>query len=69
LQIFNVTWEDEESGDWMMETGISAREYMMCDRDFRSKAITNMKQYEKVRRKEKEFTSHNKSWKYCERCY
>ncbi len=47
-QIFNGTWWDEETDDYVMETGISVREYQMCDREITSRAATNMKGYEKV---------------------
>jgi len=39
---------DEETDDFIMESGISAREYTMCDKEFRSAGATNMKGYEKV---------------------
>ena len=48
LQIFNVSWEDTDTGDYVMETGIAMRAYKMCDADFKSKTATNMRQYEKV---------------------
>ena len=48
VKIFNVTWEDMETGDYVMETGIAVREYKMCDADFKTKTATNMRQYEKV---------------------
>lgn len=47
-QIFNVSWEDTDTGDYVMETGIAMRAYKMCDADFKSKTATNMRQYEKI---------------------
>ncbi len=47
-RIFNATRDDEEYSEFVIETGISTREYRMCDPDFRSRAVTNMKNYEKV---------------------
>ena len=49
LQIFNVSWEDTEYENYVIETGIAVREYKMCDAGFKSKTATNMRQYEKVR--------------------
>ena len=48
LQIFNVSWEDTEYENYVLETGIAVREYKMCDAGFKSKTATNMRQYEKV---------------------
>ena len=48
LQIFNVSWEDTEYENYVVETGIAVREYKMCDDGFKSKPATNMRQYEKV---------------------
>lgn len=49
-QIFNATWEDLETEDYVMESGITAREYKMCDTEFTNRGATNMKGYEKVRK-------------------
>ena len=48
LQIFNVSWEDKEFENYVIETGIAVREYKMCDDGFKSEAATNMRQFEKV---------------------
>lgn len=48
-QVFKATFEDEDTGDFVLESGITAREYRMCDNEFKSVALTNMKGYERVR--------------------
>lgn len=45
-QIFNATFEDGE--DYVLESGITAREYKMCDTEFTNRGATNMRGYEKV---------------------
>ena len=45
-QIFNASFED--LGDYVVESGISARAYKMCDTEFKNRVATNMKGYEKV---------------------
>ena len=47
-QIFNASFEDV--GDYVLESGISARAYKMCDTEFKNRVATNMKGYEKVRK-------------------
>ena len=55
LQIFNVSWEDKEFENYVIETGIAVREYKMCDDGFKSEAATNMRQFEKVSLSTKSF--------------
>lgn len=45
-QIFNATFEDGE--DYVLESGITAREYKMCDTEFTNRGATNMRGYEKA---------------------
>ena len=47
-QIFNATFEDFDTGDFLVEGGVTAREYRMCDGSIDSRAVTNMKGYEKA---------------------
>eukprot|EP00095_Tigriopus_kingsejongensis_P005914 maker-scaffold392_size185621-snap-gene-0.24 protein:Tk05914 transcript:maker-scaffold392_size185621-snap-gene-0.24-mRNA-1 annotation:"PREDICTED: uncharacterized protein LOC100215110" len=46
-QIFNGTFEDPD-GDFILESGITAREYKMCDTEFTNRGATNMRTYEKA---------------------
>ena len=46
-QIFNATMPDEGDG-YRLETGISLREYDMCDEKFKTKLATSLAGYKKV---------------------
>ena len=45
-QIFNATTSDEDG--FKLETGISLREYDMCDEKFKTKLATSLSGYKKV---------------------
>ncbi len=48
-QIFNATLINAEDDGYQLETGISLREYDMCDEKFKTNLATSVSGYKKVR--------------------